>query len=98
MAELRLGDAVVLKPGDRIPTDGEVSEGGSAVDESMLTGESLPIDKTVGAKLYAGTINLNGRLVMKVTATGEATALAQIISVVQRAQSSRASIQRWAIG
>src|SRR5207244_6263360 len=76
------------------PTDGEVVEGTSAVDESMLTGESFPIDKTPGAKLYAGTVNRNGRLVMRATATGEATALAQIIAVIQRAQSSRANIQK----
>jgi len=94
VASLRIGDKVILKPGDRIPTDGEVLEGNSAVDESMLTGESLPIDKAAGGKLYTGTVNQNGRLVMRVTATGEATALAQIIAVVQRAQGSRANIQK----
>ncbi len=94
VAALRADDQIVLKPGDRVPTDGEVVEGDSAVDESMLTGESLPIDKAAGAKLYAGTVNQNGRLLMRVTATGEATALAQIIAVVQRAQNSRASIQK----
>jgi Cu+-exporting ATPase len=94
VGSLRIGDKVVLKPGDRVPTDGEVLEGSSAVGESMLTGESLPVDKTPGAKLYAGTVNQNGRLVMRVTATGEATALAQIIAVVQRAQNSRANIQK----
>ncbi|HSH96154.1 MAG TPA: HAD-IC family P-type ATPase, partial [Roseimicrobium sp.] len=94
VALLRSGDRVVLKPGDRVPTDGEVGEGASAVDESMLTGESLPVDKMQGDRLYGGTINQNGRLVMQVTATGEATALAQIVAVVQRAQGSRASIQK----
>src|SRR5213078_3837299 len=94
VASLRIGDKVVLKPGDRVPTDGEVLEGSSAVDESMLTGESLQVDKTSGAKLYTGTVNQNGRLVMRVTALGEATALAQIIAVVQRAQHSRANIQK----
>src|SRR5439155_24659361 len=66
----------------------------SAIDESMLTGESMPIDKTAGAKVYAGTINQNGRLILRVTATGQSTALAQIIVVVQRAQNSRANIQK----
>ncbi len=94
VGKLRPGDQVVLKPGDRIPTDGEVVEGAASVDESMLTGESVSVDKTTGAKLYAGTANQNGRLVMRVTATGEATALAQIIAVVQRAQNSRANIQK----
>jgi P-type Cu+ transporter len=96
VAELRAGDVVVLKPGDRVPVDGEVVEGASSVDESMLTGESLPVDKTGHALLYAGTVNLNGRLVMRVTATGEETALAHVILAVQRAQSSRADIQRLA--
>jgi len=94
VAELRANDLVILKPGDRVPTDGVAIEGESAVDESMLTGESLPVDKTAGSELYAGTVNLNGRLLMRVTATGEATALANIIAAVQRAQSSRANIQR----
>jgi Cu+-exporting ATPase len=94
VSELRPGDLVVLKPGDRIPTDGDVVEGASAVDESMLTGESLPVDKAPGVKLYAGTVNLNGRLLLRVTSTGEETALAHIIAAVQRAQTSRANIQR----
>ena len=94
VAELRLRDEVVLRPGDRIPTDGTVIEGASVVDESMLTGESTPVEKGARSELYAGTVNINGRLVMRVSATGEATALAQIIAAVQRAQNSRASIQR----
>jgi Cu+-exporting ATPase len=94
VAELRAGDRVVLRPGDRIPTDGEVVEGDSAMDESMLTGESATVDKTSGSPLYAGTGNIDGRLVMRVTATGEETALAHIIAAVQRAQASRANIQR----
>ena len=94
VAELRAGDLVALRPGDHMPTDGEVVEGDSAVDESMLTGESAPADKTAGSRLYSGTVNINGRLLMRVTATGEETALAHIIAAVQRAQSSRANIQR----
>ncbi|MCP5517005.1 MAG: cation-translocating P-type ATPase [Verrucomicrobiales bacterium] len=96
LATLQAGDRVLLKPGDRVPVDGRVCEGGASVDESMLTGESLPVEKAPGAALYAGTLNQTGRLVMEVTATGEATALAQIIAVVQRAQNSRADIQRLA--
>ena len=94
VASLNIGDRIALRPGDRVPVDGEVLEGESAVDEAMLTGESLPADKKSGGNLFAGTVNLNGRLVMRVTATGEATALAHIIAAVQRAQTSRADIQR----
>jgi Cu+-exporting ATPase len=94
VAELRSGDLVALRPGDHVPTDGEVVEGHSALDESMLTGESVPVDKSPGDRLYAGTANVTGRLTMNVTATGEETALAHIIDSVQRAQSSRADIQR----
>ncbi len=94
VSELQSGAKVALRPGDRVPTDGEVAEGNSTVDESMLTGESTPVEKAGGNPLYAGTVNLNGRLVMRVTATGEETALAHIIGAVQRAQSSRANIQR----
>jgi Cu+-exporting ATPase len=94
VAELRPGDRVSLRPGDRVPVDGIVTEGRSSVDESMLTGESVPLDKTAGTQVYAGTVNLNGRLVARVSAIGEATALAHIIAAVQRAQTSRANIQR----
>lgn len=93
-SEIRVGDRVVLAPGDRVPVDGVVQEGASALDESMLTGEALPIEKGAGSKVYAGTINSNGRLVIEVTASGEATALARIIEVVEQAQNSRANIQR----
>jgi Cu+-exporting ATPase len=94
VADLKVSDLVVLRPGDHVPTDGKVTEGNSAVEEAMLTGESAPVDKTSGSELYAGTVNLNGSLVMRVTATGEETALAHIIASVQRAQTSRANIQR----
>jgi Cu+-exporting ATPase len=94
VAELHIRDLVVLRPGDRIPTDGLVLEGDSAVDETMLTGESAPVDKKVNSLVYGGTLNINGRLLIEVTATGEDTALAQIIAAVQRAQTSRANIQR----
>jgi Cu+-exporting ATPase len=94
VAELKIGDLVALRPGDRVPVDGAVVEGDSAVDEAMLTGESIPVDKSARSELFAGTVNLNGRLVMRVTATGESTALAHVIAAVQRAQTSRADIQR----
>jgi Cu+-exporting ATPase len=92
--ELKIGDRVVLRPGDRVSVDGIVVEGDSAVNESALTGESIPADKKSGSELFSGTVNLNGRLVMRVTATGEGTALAHVIAAVQRAQTSRADIQR----
>ena len=94
LTALTHGDRVVLSPGDQAPADGEVMEGESAVDESMLTGESAPVEKRAGAKIYTGTVNQDGRLVMKVTGLGEETSLARIIEVVRRAQGSRASIQR----
>ncbi len=94
VADLRPGDLVVLRPGDQVPTDGEVTEGQSALNESMLTGESVPVDKAPGHRLYAGTNNVSGRLLMRVSATGEETALSHIIAAVQRAQTSRADIQR----
>ncbi len=94
VASLKLGDVVALRPGDHVPTDGVVVEGNSAVNEAMLTGESLPVEKLPGANVYAGTANINGRLTVRVTATGESTALAHIIAAVERAQNSRADIQR----
>ena len=96
VATLNAGDRIALRPGDTVPTDAEVLEGGSAVDESMLTGESMPVEKKLGDKLYAGTSTLNGRLVARVVATGEQTALARIIAAVERAQTSRANVQRLA--
>ena len=92
--DLLAGDTVVLRPGDRVPVDGVVSKGGSTVDESMLTGESMPVEKSPGDKLFAGTVNSNGSIDFQVTATGESTALAHIIAAVERAQNSRADIQR----
>jgi P-type Cu+ transporter len=94
VSTLRIGDEIVLRPGGSVPVDGIVVDGESAVDESSFTGESIPVEKKSGEELFAGTTNLNGRLVMRVTATGEETALAHIIAAVQRAQSSRANIQR----
>jgi Cu+-exporting ATPase len=94
VADLNSGDVIILRPGDRVPTDGAVVEGESAVDEAMLTGESVPVEKSPGSDVYAGTVNASGRLLIRVTATGEETALAHVIAAVQRAQTSRANIQR----
>jgi Cu+-exporting ATPase len=94
IATLAHGDRVILSPGDQAPADGEIADGESAIDESMLTGESAPVEKSIGAKVYAGTVNQDGRLILRVTGLGEETALARIIEVVRRAQGSRATIQR----
>lgn len=88
------GDHVIVKPGERIPVDGMVVEGRSAVDEAMLTGESLPVNKAVGSEVIGATINKQGRLVIEATHVGAETALAQIIRLVQQAQGSKAPIQR----
>ncbi|RMH32494.1 MAG: copper-translocating P-type ATPase [Nitrospirae bacterium] len=90
------GDVVVVRPGDRIPVDGVVQEGYSSVDESMLTGESLPVEKTPGSRVYAGTINKTGSFTFTATAVGKETTLARIVQLVQEAQGSRAPIQRFA--
>lgn len=93
---LRSGDLISVRPGERIPVDADLMEGQSTVDEAMLTGESLPVEKEIKSKVYAGTMNVSGQFVARVSATGEGTALAQIIAAVQRAQNSRADIQRLA--
>ncbi len=94
ITRLRIGDTVLVKASERIPIDGTVLDGGSTVDESMLTGESAPLEKTPGSLVFGGTANGPGWLTVRVTATGESTALAQIIAAVRRAQNSRAQIQR----
>ncbi len=92
--EVLVGDLVLVRPGERIPVDGVVVEGRSAVDESMLTGESLPVNKQVGSEVIGATINKNGRLVVEARHVGAETALAQIIRLVEQAQGSKAPIQR----
>jgi len=94
--EVHVGDLVVVRPGERIPVDGVVFEGHSAVDESMLTGEPLPVDKRPGDEIIGATINKQGLLKFEATRVGAETALAQIIRLVQEAQGSKAPIQRLA--
>ena len=90
------GDVVVVRPGERIPVDGQVIEGQTSVDESLLTGESIPVFKKVGDSVTGGTINGTGYFKFKATRVGSETVLAQIIKVVQEAQSSKAPVQRLA--
>ncbi|PFR10306.1 copper-translocating P-type ATPase [Bacillus anthracis] len=92
--EVVAGDIVYVKPGEKIPVDGEIVEGKSAIDESMLTGESIPVDKKIGDVVIGSTMNKNGFLKVKATKVGRDTALAQIIKVVEEAQGSKAPIQR----
>jgi copper-transporting P-type ATPase V len=94
--EVSVGAIVRVRPGEKIPVDGEVLEGRSAVDESMLTGESLPVEKVQGAKVAGATINSDGALTIRATAVGADTALAQIVKLVQGAQSGKAPVQRLA--
>ena len=93
---LSIGDHVVVRPGEKIPVDGVVIKGDSAVDESMITGEPLPVDKAPGAKVTGATINTGGRLVIKATRVGSETTLAQIVRMVETAQGDKAPIQRLA--
>ncbi|MCC6235356.1 MAG: cation-translocating P-type ATPase, partial [Verrucomicrobiales bacterium] len=90
------GDRVVVGPGDRVPADAEIVEGAASLDESMLTGESVPVERKPGDRVWGGTLNQDGRVVIRVTASGDGTVLAGIIAAVERAQGSRADIQRLA--
>ena len=92
--QLQIGDAFVVRPGEKIATDGIVVEGDSAVDQSMLTGESVPVDVEVGAEVVGATINTYGRLVVRASKVGAETALAQIARIVAEAQAGKAPIQR----
>ena len=94
VAEVLVGDKIVVKPGERFPVDGSLLEGRTQVDESMLTGEPLPVTKDVGAKLTGGSINGDGRVVLQVSAVGVDTVLSHIIRLVEDAQAAKAPIQR----
>jgi Cu+-exporting ATPase len=94
LEQVDVGDRLRVRPGEKVPVDGSVVEGGSHVDESMLTGEPAPVRKEVGAPLSAGTTNGSGSLVMRAERVGESTLLSQIVHMVARAQRSRAPVQR----
>jgi heavy metal translocating P-type ATPase len=94
--DLAIGSVVVVRPGEKIPTDGQIIAGASSVDESMLTGESAAVDKSVGDDVFGATINQQGRLEIEVTRLGGNTALAQIVKLVEEAQASKAPVQRLA--
>jgi P-type Cu+ transporter len=96
LADIQVGDRIRVRPGEKVPADGSVLEGRSAVDESMVTGEPIPIEKVEGAKLVGGTINGTGSLIMKAERIGPETLLAQIVKMVSEAQRTRAPIQRLA--
>lgn len=94
--EVEVGDIIVVKPGEKMPVDGEVVEGTTSVDESMLTGESIPVEKNIGDKIIGASINKNGTIKYKATKVGKDTALAQIIKLVEDAQGSKAPIAKMA--
>ncbi len=94
--QVLVGDSIMVRPGEKIPVDGIVTDGQSAVDESMVTGESLPNEKRAGETVYGGTVNQNGTLTFRATKVGRQTLLSQIIQLVEDAQSSQAPIQRLA--
>jgi len=96
LSEVQVGDRIRVRPGERIPTDGSVIEGRSSVDESMVSGEPIPVKKIAGAKVVGGTINGTGSFVMKAERVGADTLLAQIVKMVSEAQRTRAPIQRLA--
>ena len=91
-----VGDHLIVKPGEKIPVDGVVVKGSTAVDESMLTGESIPVEKTVGSEVIGATLNKNGTIEMRASKVGKDTALAGIVKIVEEAQGSKAPIQRMA--
>ena len=96
IAEVRSGDVVIVRPGERIPVDGVILHGSSAVDESMLTGESIPVEKTAGATVIGATINTSGALDIEASSIGASSVLARIVQLMKDAQGSQAPIQRLA--
>jgi Cu+-exporting ATPase len=96
LASVVVGDIIQVRPGARVPVDGVIENGHSAVDESMLTGESMPVDKSVGDEVIGGTLNTTGAFTFRATRVGKETALARIVSMIEEAQGSKAPIQRLA--
>ena len=96
LSKIQLKDRVLIRPGDRVPIDGIVTDGTSSIDESMITGEPLPVTRKVGDAVIGGTVNQDGRLIVRATAVGSATALAQIVQLVEKAQDSRPPVQKLA--
>ncbi|MBN8562104.1 MAG: copper-translocating P-type ATPase [Leptolyngbya sp. UWPOB_LEPTO1] len=96
IAEVTVGDLVIVRPGEKIPVDGEIIEGRSTIEESMVTGESVPVSKQVGDEVIGATLNKTGRFIFRATRVGKDTFLAQIVKLVQQAQGSKAPIQRLA--
>ncbi len=96
VSEVQLGDRILVRPGDRVPIDGVVTDGQSDIDESMLTGEPLPVTRAKGDTVIGGTVNQNGRLIVRATRVGADTALAQIVKLVETAQSSKPPVQQLA--
>lgn len=94
--EVKVGDKIRVRPGEKVPVDGVITEGGSSIDESMVTGESIPVDKSVGMNVIGSTINKTGSFIFKATKIGNETMLSRIVEMVKEAQSSRAPIQRTA--
>src|SRR3972149_1397865 len=95
-AKLKVGDIVLVRPGEKVPIDGVVMEGESSLNEAMITGESKPVSKKAGSSVIGGTVNMEGALRVQVTKTGEETAVAQIIKLVEQAISSKPAVQRLA--
>lgn len=91
-----VGDTLIIKPGEKVPVDGEIIKGHTSIDESMLTGESIPVEKTIGANVFGATMNNNGSITIRATKVGRDTALQSIVKIVEQAQGSKAPIQRLA--
>jgi Cd2+/Zn2+-exporting ATPase len=96
VAEVRIGDVIVVRPGERLPVDGQIVAGRAALEEAAITGESLPVDKTAGDEVFAGTLATGGALEVRAVRTGEATALGRIVTLVKEAEADRATIVRLA--